>query len=102
MSPRQTQTAPRKTQEYSVSACVPGDLSDVELATCVEIVSDGGAVAISLDKLQNTRMLHDLLHGAHRVRRTVCFSFLLIPVRKPQVCGEWEIRIIVAAQFAAP
>jgi hypothetical protein len=57
MSPRQTQTAPRKTQEYSVSACVPGDLSDAEFATCVEIVRDGGAVAISLDKLQNARML---------------------------------------------
>jgi len=57
MSTRQPQTAPRKTQEYSVSACVPGDLSDAELATCVEIVRNGGAVAISLDKLQNARML---------------------------------------------
>jgi hypothetical protein len=36
---------------------VPGDLSDAELATFVEIVRDGGAVAISLDKLQNARML---------------------------------------------
>ena len=33
---------------------MPGDLSDAELATCVEIVRDGGAVAISL---QNARML---------------------------------------------
>jgi len=36
------QTALRKTQEYAVSACVPGDLSNAELATCVEIVRDGG------------------------------------------------------------
>ena len=58
MSHKRTQTAARKTaQEYSVSACVPGDLSDAELATCVEIVRDGGAVAISLEKLQNARML---------------------------------------------
>lgn len=58
MGPQQTQSAPRKTaQDYSVSACVPGDLSDAELASCVEIVRDGGAVAISLDKLQNARML---------------------------------------------
>ena len=48
---------PRKAQEYSVSACMPGDLSDAELASCVEIVRDGGAVTISLDKLQNARML---------------------------------------------
>jgi hypothetical protein len=33
------------------------NLSDAELATCVEIVKDGGAVAISLEKLQNARIL---------------------------------------------
>jgi hypothetical protein len=58
MSPKQTQTAPTKTPpEYCVSACAPGDLSNAELAICVEIVRDGGAVAISLDKLQNARTL---------------------------------------------
>ena len=58
MSPKQTESAPRKTpQEYSVSPCMPGDLSDAELASCVEIVRDGGAVAISLEKLQNARTL---------------------------------------------
>jgi hypothetical protein len=58
MGHKQTQSAPRKTaQEYSVSACVPGDLSDAELATCLEIVRDGGAVAIKLEKLQNARLL---------------------------------------------
>jgi hypothetical protein len=58
MSPKQTQIAPRKTaQEYCVSACAPGDLSDAELASCVEIVRGGGAVAISLEKLHNARTL---------------------------------------------
>lgn len=58
MNPQRTQTAPTKTaQEYSVKACAPVDLSDAELATCVEIVKDGGAVAMSLEKLQNVRML---------------------------------------------
>ena len=58
MSPIQTQPATRKTaQEYSVSARAPGALSDADLATCVEIVRDGGAVAVSLEKLQNARML---------------------------------------------
>lgn len=51
-------SAPRKTpQEYSVSACAPGHLSDAELATCADIVRDGGAVTISLEKLQNARTL---------------------------------------------
>jgi hypothetical protein len=58
MSPKQTQSARRKTaQEYSVSACTPGDLSEADLASCVEIVRDGGAVAISPEKLQKARML---------------------------------------------
>jgi ribosomal protein S18 acetylase RimI-like enzyme len=58
MSLQQSQTAPGKTApEYGVRACAPGDLSDAELATCVEIVRDGGAVSISLEKLQNARML---------------------------------------------
>src|SRR6266566_3953657 len=58
MNPQDTQTQTTKTaQGYSLIACVPGDLSDAELATCVEIVKDGGAVAIGLEKLQKARML---------------------------------------------
>jgi GNAT superfamily N-acetyltransferase len=58
MNPQNTQTETTKTgQEYSVKVCAPGDLSEAELATCVEIVKDGGAVGISLEKLQNARML---------------------------------------------
>jgi hypothetical protein len=48
MSPQGTQTETKKMAPgYSVKACAPGDLSDAELATCVEIVKDGGAVATS-------------------------------------------------------
>src|ERR1700747_1543154 len=43
--------------EYSLAACAPGDVSDTELSVCVEIIRDGGAVAISLEKLQKARML---------------------------------------------
>src|ERR1700730_282412 len=58
MNPQETQTETKKTApEYSVKACAPGDLSDTELATCVEIVKDGGAVAMTLEKLQKARML---------------------------------------------
>src|SRR5260370_37423473 len=58
MDPQGTQAETTKTApEYSLKACAPGDLSDAQLATCVEIVRDGGAVAISLEKLQNARML---------------------------------------------
>jgi hypothetical protein len=58
MNPPGTQTETKKTApEYSVKACAAVDLSDRELATCVEIVKDGGAVAITLEKLQNARML---------------------------------------------
>jgi hypothetical protein len=56
LKPRQTE-AKRTRQKYAVTACAPGDLSDAELATCVEIIRDGGAVAISLGKLQTARML---------------------------------------------
>ena len=58
MNSQQPQSSRRKeTRDYSVKACAPGDLSDAELATCVEIVKDGGAVAVSVKKLQNARML---------------------------------------------
>jgi GNAT superfamily N-acetyltransferase len=58
MSPQGTQTETKKMAPgYSVKACAPGDLSDAELVTCVEIVKDGGAVPISLEKLQKARML---------------------------------------------
>ena len=58
MNPQETQTETKKTPpEYSVKACAPADLSDTELATCVEIVKDGGAVAINLEKLHKARML---------------------------------------------
>jgi hypothetical protein len=58
MSPKQTQTAARKTAEaYSVHICAPGDLTEPELSTCAEIVRDGGAVAINLEKLRIVRML---------------------------------------------
>lgn len=43
--------------EYSFAACAPRDVSDTELSFCVEIIRDGGAVAISLEKLQKARML---------------------------------------------
>lgn len=56
MNPEQKQTV-RAGLECTVTPCAPGDLSDAELATCVEIVRDGGAVAINLEKLQNARML---------------------------------------------
>jgi len=58
MSSKPTQTAARKTEpEYSLGTCAPSDVSDRELSYCVEIVRDGGAVAISLEKLQKARML---------------------------------------------
>jgi acetyltransferase (GNAT) family protein len=58
MNPKQPQTRPTKmAQGYRVSACTPGDFSEAELNTCVEIVRDGGAVAVSLEKLQNARAL---------------------------------------------
>ena len=58
MSAGQTRTGPKQTTpKYSVSACLPGDLSEEELATCLTIIRDGGAVAISLKKLQNTGMV---------------------------------------------
>lgn len=75
MSPKPTQTTATKTpQEYSVGACVPGDLSDAELATCVEIVRDGGAVVISPEKLQKARMLAvarngDVIVGVGSIKR---------------------------------
>jgi hypothetical protein len=53
MSPKQRKTG----EEYSVRACVPGDLTEAELSTCVAIVRDGGAVAINLGKLRKARML---------------------------------------------
>jgi len=43
--------------EYSFAACAPRDVSDTELSFCVEIIRDGGAVAISLEKLQKARVL---------------------------------------------
>jgi hypothetical protein len=65
MSPKPTQTAATKTpQEYSVGACVPGDLSDADLATCVEIVRDGGAVVIGPEKFQKARMLAVARNGS--------------------------------------
>lgn len=58
MNSKPTQTAATKTEpEYSLAACAPGDVSDTELSFCIEIVRDGGAVAISLEKLQKARML---------------------------------------------
>ena len=58
MSPKRTQPAARKTaEEYSVRICARGDLTEPELSTCVEIVRDGGAVAINLEKLRNAKML---------------------------------------------
>src|SRR5260370_32660621 len=57
MNPPGTQTETKKTApEYSVKACAAADLSDRELTTCVEIVKHGGAVTITLEKLQNARM----------------------------------------------
>jgi hypothetical protein len=92
MSPRQTQTAPRKTQEYSVSACVPGDLSDVELATCVEIVSDGVVLRCDgtvhprrryLDQLAKARGARVLTWSREGIGRGVgaIFPDSLAPVR---------------------
>lgn len=46
-------------EEYSVSACAPGDLSQEELSARVKIIKDGGAVATSLEKLQNGRTLEE-------------------------------------------
>jgi hypothetical protein len=58
MNPEQTQTTIRKPgQEYSVDVCAPRALTEQELSTCVEIIKDGKAVAITLAKLQNARML---------------------------------------------
>ena len=36
--------------EYSLAAYAPGDVSETKLSFCVEIIRDGGAVAISLEK----------------------------------------------------
>jgi hypothetical protein len=75
MDPQRTQTAPTKTaQEYSVKASAPGDLSDAELATCVKIIKAGGAVAISLEKLQKARILAvahkgDVIVGVGAIKR---------------------------------
>jgi hypothetical protein len=58
MNSKPTQTEATKTEpEYSLAACAPGDVSDTEFSFCVEIVRDGGAVAISMEKLQKARML---------------------------------------------
>jgi hypothetical protein len=58
MNLHRAQTATtKKLQKYSLKACAPRDLSDAELATCLEIVQDGGAAAISLKKLKNARIL---------------------------------------------
>ena len=64
MNSKPTQTAATKTEpEYSLAACAPGDVSDTELSFCVEIVRDGGAVAISLEKLP-----HPSAHGIKGAR----------------------------------
>lgn len=56
--PQADKNAERETpQEYRVAACGPGDLSDAELSSCVEIIRAGGAVAISLEKVQKAKML---------------------------------------------
>src|ERR1700751_792863 len=58
MSPKRTQSAARKTaEEYSVRICARGVLPEPELSTCVEIVRDGWAVPINLEKFQNAKML---------------------------------------------
>jgi hypothetical protein len=67
--------ATRKTAgEYSVRACTPSDLTEAELSTCVEIIRDGGAVAINLQKLRSARMLavartNGVIVGAGSIKR---------------------------------
>lgn len=34
---------------YEITACTPGNLSEVEIATCIEIVDKGGALRVSCD-----------------------------------------------------
>lgn len=43
--------------EYSVSASSPGELTAEELAACVDLIKDGGAVAVTPEKLRQVRML---------------------------------------------
>ncbi len=58
MGPKQTQTATGKTAgEYRVQVCVPGEFTEAEISTCAEIVRNGGAVTINLEKLRNARAL---------------------------------------------
>jgi hypothetical protein len=58
MNSKPTQTAATKTEPvYWLGTCAPDDLSNAELTSCVEIVRDGGAVAISLEKLRKAKML---------------------------------------------
>jgi hypothetical protein len=43
--------------EYVVTTCQPVDLSEPELATCVSIIKDGGAVAVDAAKLARAQLL---------------------------------------------
>jgi hypothetical protein len=42
---------------YAVTTCASSDLSDAELATCLEIIKNGGAVAVDLKKLRSAQVL---------------------------------------------
>ena len=58
MSPKQTQTvAGWRRRSIAYEFCSPSNLTESELSTCLNIIRDGGAVAINLEKLRNARML---------------------------------------------
>ena len=43
--------------EYSIDASSPSELTAEELAICVDLIKGGGAVAVTLEKLRQARML---------------------------------------------
>lgn len=46
-----------KKDDYDVAACRPGELSELELALCIEILKAGGAVDVSLARLSRAQAL---------------------------------------------
>jgi hypothetical protein len=56
-------------KDYKVSTCAPGDLADGEFATCVAIVTDGGAVKkrFAVPGLRSARVLAVVRQGARIV-----------------------------------
>lgn len=42
---------------YTVTTCLPGDLSKAELAACLAVIKEGGAVAVDTEKLVRAQVL---------------------------------------------